>query len=73
MRPGVEPYMEPINETNLSRPGLLVVDVAVADDPTALAWPSSPTAAVRPNRLRQIVSTSDVALGCERVVRARCR
>ncbi|WP_326844580.1 DUF6207 family protein (plasmid) [Streptomyces sp. NBC_01558] len=30
--------MEPINETHLSRPGLLVVDVAAADDATALAF-----------------------------------
>ncbi|MFJ7305667.1 DUF6207 family protein [Streptomyces sp. NPDC099088] len=30
--------MEPIKETHLSRPGLLVVDVAAADDATALAF-----------------------------------
>ncbi|MFD5341459.1 DUF6207 family protein [Streptomyces hawaiiensis] len=30
--------MDPINETHVSRPGLLVVDVAAADDDTALAF-----------------------------------
>ncbi|MFJ4648202.1 DUF6207 family protein [Streptomyces bobili] len=30
--------MNPINETHVSRPGLLVVDVAAADDATALAF-----------------------------------
>ncbi|MFF2102289.1 DUF6207 family protein [Streptomyces sp. NPDC058202] len=30
--------MELINETHVSRPGLLVVDVAAADDATALAF-----------------------------------
>ncbi|MFJ7305658.1 DUF6207 family protein [Streptomyces sp. NPDC099088] len=30
--------MDPINETHLSRPGLLVVDIAAADDATALAF-----------------------------------
>ncbi|MEH0415965.1 DUF6207 family protein [Streptomyces sp. B21-083] len=29
--------MDPINETHVSRPGLVVVDVAAADDATALA------------------------------------
>ncbi|MFK4156995.1 DUF6207 family protein [Streptomyces fungicidicus] len=30
--------MEPINEAHLSQPGLIVVDVAAADDPTAMAF-----------------------------------
>ncbi|MFJ3673398.1 DUF6207 family protein [Streptomyces sp. NPDC090106] len=30
--------MDPINETHVSRPGLVVVDVAAADDDTALAF-----------------------------------
>jgi hypothetical protein len=30
--------MDPINETHVSRPGLVVVDVAAADDTTALAF-----------------------------------
>jgi hypothetical protein len=30
--------MDPINETHVSEPGLLVVDVAAADDATALAF-----------------------------------
>ncbi|MFE2500159.1 DUF6207 family protein [Streptomyces scopuliridis] len=30
--------MNPINETHVSRPGLVVVDVAAADDDTALAF-----------------------------------
>ncbi|WP_232838796.1 DUF6207 family protein [Streptomyces geranii] len=30
--------MDPINETHVSRPGLVVVDVATADDATALAF-----------------------------------
>ncbi|MFI9176167.1 DUF6207 family protein [Streptomyces lincolnensis] len=30
--------MDPINEVHISRPGLLVVDVAAADDATALAF-----------------------------------
>ncbi|WP_433917376.1 DUF6207 family protein [Streptomyces canus] len=30
--------MNPINEAHVSRPGLLVVDVAAADDVTALAF-----------------------------------
>ncbi|MFE3928024.1 DUF6207 family protein [Streptomyces sp. YIM B13508] len=30
--------MDPINETHLSKPGLVVVDVAAADDATALAF-----------------------------------
>nr|WP_307179763.1 DUF6207 family protein [Streptomyces africanus] len=29
---------DPINETHVSRPGLVVVDVAAADDDTALAF-----------------------------------
>lgn len=29
--------MNPINETHVSRPGLVVVDVAAADDDTVLA------------------------------------
>ena len=32
------PYMDPINEAHVSRPGLVVVDVATADDATALAF-----------------------------------
>ncbi|WP_316783004.1 DUF6207 family protein [Streptomyces sasae] len=36
--PGVVPYMDPINETHVSEPGLLVIDVAAADDETALAF-----------------------------------
>ncbi|MFF9365014.1 DUF6207 family protein [Streptomyces griseoluteus] len=32
------PYMDPINEVHLSESGLLVVDVAAADDATALAF-----------------------------------
>lgn len=30
--------MDPIHETHVSRPGLLVVDVAAADDATVLAF-----------------------------------
>ncbi|MFG2437908.1 DUF6207 family protein [Streptomyces sp. NPDC048508] len=30
--------MDPMNEMHVSRPGLLVVDVAAADDATALAF-----------------------------------
>ncbi|MFD5720940.1 DUF6207 family protein [Streptomyces sp. NPDC127036] len=30
--------MDPINEVHVSRPGLVVVDVAAADDATALAF-----------------------------------
>ncbi|MCZ1000845.1 DUF6207 family protein [Streptomyces mirabilis] len=30
--------MDPINQTHVSRPGLVVVDVAAADDDTALAF-----------------------------------
>ncbi|MFI5800727.1 DUF6207 family protein [Streptomyces sp. NPDC051677] len=30
--------MDPINEVHVSRPGLVVVDVATADDATALAF-----------------------------------
>ncbi|MFE9677244.1 DUF6207 family protein [Streptomyces sp. NPDC006259] len=36
--PGVVPYMDPINEAHVSEPGLLVVDIAAADDATALAF-----------------------------------
>jgi hypothetical protein len=36
--PGVVPDVEPINEVHVSRPGLVVVDVAAADDTTALAF-----------------------------------
>ncbi|QYX75131.1 DUF6207 family protein [Streptomyces akebiae] len=32
------PYTDPIHETHVSEPGLLVVDVAAADDATALAF-----------------------------------
>lgn len=32
------PYMKPINEVHVSEPGLVVVDVAAADDDTALAF-----------------------------------
>ncbi|MFF7845187.1 DUF6207 family protein [Streptomyces ossamyceticus] len=35
---GVVPYMDPINETHVSEPGLVVVDVAATDDATALAF-----------------------------------
>ncbi|WP_330293481.1 DUF6207 family protein [Streptomyces sp. NBC_00576] len=35
---GVVTYTDPINETHVSRPGLVVVDVAAADDDTALAF-----------------------------------
>ncbi|MGW7513896.1 DUF6207 family protein [Streptomyces massasporeus] len=31
-------YTDPIHETHVSEPGLLVVDVAAADDATALAF-----------------------------------
>ncbi|MFE6335190.1 DUF6207 family protein [Streptomyces sp. NPDC057798] len=31
--------MDPINEMHVSEPGLVVVDVAAADDATALAFP----------------------------------
>ncbi|AEY94300.1 hypothetical protein SHJG_p1169 (plasmid) [Streptomyces hygroscopicus subsp. jinggangensis 5008] len=31
-------YMKPINEVHVSQPGLVVVDVAAADDATALAF-----------------------------------
>lgn len=37
-RPRVVPYMDPINEAHVSEPGLVVVDVAAADDATALAF-----------------------------------
>ncbi|MFI1726477.1 DUF6207 family protein [Streptomyces sp. NPDC020489] len=37
-RPGVVPYTDPINEAHVSWPGLVVVDVAAADDDTALAF-----------------------------------
>lgn len=30
--------MDPINEVHVSRPGLVVIDVAAADDATALAF-----------------------------------
>ncbi|WP_157857499.1 DUF6207 family protein [Streptomyces yerevanensis] len=32
------PYLDPINETHVSRPGLVVVDVAAADDAAAPAF-----------------------------------
>ncbi|PIM66874.1 hypothetical protein CTU88_40625 [Streptomyces sp. JV178] len=32
------PYVNPINEAHMSKPGLVVVDVAAADDATALAF-----------------------------------
>lgn len=35
---GVMPYMDPINEVHISQPGLIVIDVAAADDATALAF-----------------------------------
>lgn len=31
-------FMEPINEVHVSRPGLVIVDVAAAGDATALAF-----------------------------------
>ncbi|MGQ4389884.1 DUF6207 family protein [Streptomyces sp. SAS_270] len=36
--PGVVLYMDPINETYVSWPGLVVVDIATADDATAFAF-----------------------------------
>ncbi|MFI6254403.1 DUF6207 family protein [Streptomyces sp. NPDC051016] len=36
--PGVVLYMDPIHETHVSEPGLVVVDIAAADDATALAF-----------------------------------
>jgi hypothetical protein len=38
--------MNPINETHVSEPGLLVVDVAAADDATVLAFQQLPTGKV---------------------------
>ncbi|WP_245936513.1 DUF6207 family protein [Streptomyces cahuitamycinicus] len=35
---GRSAYMDPIHEAHVSEPGLLVVDVAVADAATALAF-----------------------------------
>lgn len=35
---GVVPVMEAINEVHLSEPGLIVVDIAAADDETAFAF-----------------------------------
>ncbi|MGY5118325.1 DUF6207 family protein [Streptomyces sp. 900105755] len=37
-RRGVIPYIDPINEAHVSEPGLVVVDVAAADDATTLAF-----------------------------------
>ncbi|MEH0590086.1 DUF6207 family protein [Streptomyces sp. B21-106] len=36
--PGRSAVHDPINEAHVSRPGLVVVDVAAADDDTALAF-----------------------------------
>ena len=36
--PCVVPDMEPINELHLTEPGLVIVDVAAADDDTAFAF-----------------------------------
>ncbi|MFF7550127.1 DUF6207 family protein [Streptomyces canus] len=35
------PYTDPIKEAHVSEPGLVVVDVAAADDATALAFASA--------------------------------
>jgi hypothetical protein len=37
-RPGVVPYTDPINEAHVSEQDLVVVDVAAADDATALSF-----------------------------------
>lgn len=34
----VVPYMDPINEVHVKEPGLVLVDVAAADDATAFAF-----------------------------------
>ncbi|MFF4787805.1 DUF6207 family protein [Streptomyces griseorubiginosus] len=59
--------MKPINEVHVSEPGLLVVDVAAADDTTALAFQK-----LLADRWATATATSTTRVAGEPGVRLRC-